>query len=255
MFYIYVRRTWGTSTDYSLMAFKKTAEEKREEYKIYSDVSAFNHNELLQLLEEVKAGDTVGIFSYDSLSNDKEEVKEITKIFVEKGATLICIQDSQKYMEGFYLFLSKEGQKYLNMYRERGEYESSHNIFGYTKESWKVYVINEAEAKVIKYIFKESVKGKAVSVITEDLKKKKFNGSKFPLGVSKIKNILRQPLYIGCYTKKNLHELRVRSVYELDEQILQEQLIKSNLYSSIIDEELWWTAYRSYRTKKNKTPS
>ena len=253
MFYIYVRPTWGTCTDYSLIALKKTAEDLREPYKIYDDVSSFNHKDLIQLLKEIKAGDYVGFWSYSSLSHDKEEMKEITATIKNKGAKIICIQDSQEYMEGFYQYVAKEGQKYLNIYRQQGDYESSHNIFGYTKKGYQKYVVNETEAKVIKYIFKEAEKGKAVSAIARDLEKKKFNGSKFPLLGSKVNNILKQPLYIGQYTKTNLHQLGVRNVYELDEETLKNELIKSNLYPQIINEELWWTVYRNYREKK--TPS
>lgn len=106
----------------------------------------------------------------------------------------------------------------------------------------------EDEAKLIQYIFKSYARGKSTYELGAEL-----FGSPTKRGhvfnADKVRRILVNPIYIGKYPAFR-GKSRKLTRYTRDQ--IEPQLIKSNLYPPIIDEDTFWTCWDRYRTVKQK---
>lgn len=223
---------------------------------------------LQYVIEKAASGDVVAVYDNSRLGRNTEENLATIKMLHSKGVRvqinskfidpnnpddelLFSIQSSiSTFQRKTQLLKSRAG---INVKKRNGDWVMRGDLFGYkitTSGKKTTAEIVESEAAVIRYIFKRYSEGASIKKITEELNS--FVEMK-PVGESfyaaSIRRIIFKPIYMGYYLVENqLH----KNLPKLTRNQVEEQLVKSNIYPPIIDEELWWSVFTSYRKVKRK---
>lgn len=272
VFYCYARVSTQSqdqiSPDTQAERLKKDAERLGMEYVVIQEVgsgeSMFGRPKFMKMLSDLKEGDVVGVWDQSRLSRSDEESFLIINRITEAKAKLMVnskfldIQDPQdraifginsvfaSYSRRLQLQKSREGIKKM---KEDGNTIFAGDTFGYllTRHGKNVSVsIIDEEAKAIRYVFEEYAKGKAMKELERELYGKVFHRP-FKFNIQNIRPMLCRPLYIGKYFDT---PGMLKHIMKYTEEEVREHLITSNLYPSIIDEDLYFEVFHRLRTSR-----
>lgn len=238
------------------------------EYKILTETgsggSLVDRPVFMKLLSDLKEGDIVGCYDQSRISRNDKESFVILDSITEKKARLqvngkfIDPNDPQdraifgmqsifaNYQKDIQTQKSREGTKkrYAN-----GDAVFAGDLFGYEQvRRGKTLQINpiEEEAKIIRFVFKKYAEGASLHELERQLAGTP-HPRPFNFIVENLRIMVQRPIYMGYYLgEPNMQ----RHIMKYSEAEVREKLIKSNYYTPIIDEELWWKCFRSYRTCK-----
>ncbi len=251
--------------DYSIESQKRTIKEyaKKNNYKIinyFEDKGISGRNAekrpaFMEMIEESKKGyfDYVIIYDSSRFARNLEQSLIYKSILKKNNVTLISItepmldDDSQLIADALFGAMNEMYSRKLSKVVKRGMTEKalkgeyiSCAPYGYFKPKNKPLVIIEKEAKIVKKIFDEFLKGKSPYAIakllnTNNIKTKKGNS----IDTRFIKKILTNPTYKGYYK------------FKTDDKII---LNKSN-HIPIIDEKTFDKAQILFNTNKKRINS
>ncbi len=251
--------------DYSIESQKRTIKEyaKKNNYKIinyFEDKGISGRNAekrpaFMEMIEESKKGyfDYVIIYDSSRFARNLEQSLIYKSILKKNNVTLISItepmldDDSQLIADALFGAMNEMYSRKLSKVVKRGMTEKalkgeyiSCAPYGYFKPKNKPLVIIEKEAKIVKKIFDEFLKGKSPYAIakllnTNNIKTKKGNS----IDTRFIKKILTNPTYKGYYQ------------FKTDDKII---LNKSN-HIPIIDEKTFDKAQILFNTNKKRINS
>lgn len=275
MFYGYVRKSVEGNTELSLDVQEEFLRKQARELgqteveivrEIGSGASLDSRPRFKELIEISKSGDIIGVYDSSRFSRNTEDALRVASLLQIKG---VRIHVAGKFIDidspidkmlwtiqaGFDSYQreiqnkkSKEG-----LYKQ---FETGYAVFngvlcGYeVTRKGKNVIVNplEDEAKLIQYIFKSYARGKSTYELGAEL-----FGSPTKRGhvfdADKVRRILVNPIYIGKYPAFR-GKSRKLTRYTRDQ--IEPQLIKSNLYPPIIDEDTFWSCWDRYRTVKQK---
>ncbi len=159
-----------------------------------------------------KEWDYVLVYKLDRFSRNKYEMAMHKKTLKDNGVKVISameyIPDSPEaiilesmlegYAEYYSAELSQKVKRGLKETRIKGNFTGGYLVYGYTVSNRKI-TINEEQAEVIRYIYKEYSKGKYVKNILEELEKQGVQNKGKPFARTTIYNILRNEKYSGIY--------------------------------------------------------
>ncbi len=94
--------------------------------------------------------------------------------------------------------LSQKVKRGMNETRLKGNFTGGHLIYGYTKEDHKL-LINEEQAEVVRYIYKQYSLGTYVKDIISTLTENHIYNHGKPFARNTIYNILKNEKYFGVY--------------------------------------------------------
>lgn len=170
------------------------------------------------------------------------KVISITESIEDDKFSIILESMLEAMAEYYSLNLAEEVKKGMSEKAKKGEYQASAPL-GYNNDKInKTLVINEAEAKIVKYIFDEFLKSTPMQQITKNLNNIGFKtkrGNKFERRT--IEYILRNTVYIGYTTwceegkrkrdyTKNAHIVKGNYPPIIDEETFKKAQIKINEY-------------------------
>lgn len=275
MFYGYVRKSVEGNTELSLDVQEEFLRKQARELgqteveivrEIGSGASLDSRPRFKELIEISKSGDIIGVYDSSRFSRNTEDALRVASLLQIKG---VRIHVAGKFIDidspidkmlwtiqaGFDSYQreiqnkkSKEG-----LYKQ---FETGYAVFngvlcGYeVTRKGKNVIVNplEDEAKLIQYIFKSYARGKSTYELGAEL-----FGSPTKRGhvfdADKVRRILVNPIYIGKYPAFR-GKSRKLTRYTRDQ--IEPQLIKSNLYPPIIDEDTFWSCWDRYRNVKQK---
>lgn len=145
--------------------------------------------------------------------------------------------------------LSKKLNNAHKQRQKKGKPLINNRIWGYNLTDTGEIVINEEEAKVIRFIFDEYVSGKGVRLIQQELIEKGIsnrNGEKFSL--TTLKRIIRNEKYKGDLVSNKTHKnFDTKKVERLPKE---QWIVHKNAFPKIIDEETWNEASKLLESKK-----
>lgn len=196
--------------------------------------------------------DKVVVWSISRLSRNNADILQIVQRFETAGKAFHSISDNLGDN-------SASGKLLMNIFGALGEYErgmlienvksglnqrardglhTGAPVLGYDREnnSQRGLVINEAEAQIVKKIFKLYASGKGYRSIANTLNKEGFTtkkGSAF--GIPAVKYILNNNLYIGQITYGRYLDWNKSRRRNKNESPIESQ----GLHEAIIDKELW----------------
>ena len=225
---------------------------------------------LTSLLDKLEEGDVIGVYDNSRLGRDTAENLNIIKTLYKKGVRVqvngkiidpnnpddelfFSIQSSiSTYQRKSQLLKSRAG---INLKKKNGDWVMRGDLFGYklTKNTRSVTAtIIEEDAEIIRYIFQSYANGKSTNKITDELNNSKYvpkKGNMFY--AASIRRIIHKPFYMGYYYSESG---MMNKLHKYTESQLKEKLIKSNIYPPIVDPDLWWRVFNSYRgVKRTKT--
>ena len=156
------------------------------------------------------------VYKLDRFSRNKYETAKNKKTLKDNGVKLLSAMENipdtpegiilESLLEGMAEYYSAElAQKVkrgMHETRIKGNYQGGGLPFGYKIEGRKI-VIDNTNANIVRYIFKQYAMGKFVRNIIEELNQKGIykNGKHF--AVNTIYGILKNERYTGKYTKDN----------------------------------------------------
>lgn len=215
------------------------------------------------LLDEAVEGDVVGVYDNSRLGRDTAENLSIIKSLSAKGVQVqingkfvdpdnpddelfFSIQSSiSTFQRKSQLMKSRAG---INLKKQSGDWVLRGDLYGYkivrSGKSVRAEVI-EDQAEAIKLMFEEYAKGHSVNRVTQILNQsiyKPNKGGKF-LPAS-VRRTLLKPIYMGYYFMDSGIQQNIRQYSKTD---IQENMVKSNIYTPIVSEDLWWKVFDSYR--------
>lgn len=216
--------------DYSINSQKRTILEyaKNKKYNIikFFEDSGISGREaekrpaFMEMIEESKKGYFKYVIIYDSsrFARNLEQSLVYKSILKKNGVTLISIteptldDDSQLIADALFGAMNEMYSRKLSKVVKRGMTEKalkgeyiSCAPFGYFKPKNKPLVIIENEAKIVKQIFNEFLKGKSTYAIAKmlnenNIKTKKGN----KIDTRFVKKVLTNPTYKGYYKFENI---------------------------------------------------
>lgn len=163
--------------------------------RIYcKSISRFARNtaECIKIVRMLKS---IGVTVYF----EKENINTAT----EESELRLTMMESQAQEES--ISLSRNVKMGIQYRMENGEYVSSLAPYGYDIVNRK-YVVNEAEAKIVRRIFSEYISGKSSKAIADDLRKEGIHKRepKMEWDVDSVRLIISNERYIGdqiCYKR------------------------------------------------------
>ena len=156
------------------------------------------------------------VYKLDRFSRNKYETTKYKKILKDNGVKLLSAMENipdtpegiilESLLEGMAEYysaeLSQKVKRGMNETRLKGNFTGGNLIYGYKIENHKV-VINEEQAKVVRYIYEQYALGVYVKDIIASLTEKHiFNRGK-PFARNTIYNILKNEKYSGIYRFNN----------------------------------------------------
>ena len=156
------------------------------------------------------------VYKLDRFSRNKYETTKYKKIRKDNGVKLLSAMENipdtpegiilESLLEGMAEYysaeLSQKVKRGMNETRLKGNFTGGNLIYGYKIENHKV-VINEEQAKVVRYIYEQYALGVYVKDIIASLTEKHiFNRGK-PFARNTIYNILKNEKYSGIYRFNN----------------------------------------------------
>lgn len=270
IFYCYARVSTQSqdqiSPDTQAERLKKDAERLGMESVVIKEVgsgeSMFGRPKFMKMLSDLKEGDVVGVWDQSRLSRSDEESFIIINRITEAKAKLMVnskfldINDPQdraifginsvfaSYSRRLQLQKSREGvkQKYAN-----GDAIFTGSMIGWKLNKYGKASIVDEEAKVIRYIFSEFIKGKSLKSLEKELYGKVLSRP-YKFNIENLRDMIMRPIYAGSY----LTEPKMsKHIGRYTESELKEKLVKSNIYPPIISEDEWWESFRRYRNVRS----
>lgn len=187
-----------------------------------------------------KEWDYVLVYKLDRFSRNKYESVMHKRTLKENGVKVLSAMENipdtpegiilESLLEGMNQYysaeLSQKIKRGMNESRNKGNFTGGKLIYGYKIENQKV-IIDEEQAEVIRYIYKEYALGTYVKDIIEELTNRHIYNKNKPFARSTIYDILKNEKYAGIYRFKG-------QVFD-------------NMYPRIISHDL----YESVRKKVN----
>lgn len=285
MYYAYARVStkYQKSIEVQLQFLRRDAEnigfKESEIIELYDKDSGAKFEErksFIYLIEIVKQGDIIGIYSDDRWGRDTEQNVKYFKIICEKGAKLRSggreisanVASDEFYFSMASAMATFQRQSILNKSkasmdnnRTKGKFLYTGDLFGYrrTKNKNKPIEIYEPEAKWLRYIFEETKKGRSPYDLANELEKIIIEGSTHTLNVWFIRRCLYKPIYMGKYTLKPWLELgwqqyqgTINSTTPITRAQLENVLVDSIYYPPIIEPDDWWYVFDHARRVTRK---
>ena len=156
------------------------------------------------------------VYKLDRFSRNKYETAKYKKVLKDNGVKLISAMENipdtpegiilESLLEGMAEYysaeLSQKVKRGMNETRLKGNFTGGNLIYGYKVENHKI-LINEEQAKVVRYIYEQYALGVYVKDIIASLTEKHiFNHGK-PFARNTIYNILKNEKYSGVYRFNN----------------------------------------------------
>lgn len=156
------------------------------------------------------------VYKLDRFSRNKYETAKYKKILKDNGVKLLSAMENipdtpegiilESLLEGMAEYysaeLSQKVKRGMNETRLKGNFTGGNLIYGYKVENHKV-VINEEQAKVVRYIYEQYALGVYVKDIIADLTEKHIFNHGNPFAINTIYNILKNEKYSGVYRFNN----------------------------------------------------
>lgn len=265
MTYIYCRISTDKQSDESLERQEEICRQwVSEPITVVHEIGSGNNQnrpELQKILRQLQPDDYVCIRDNSRLARNMLGSLTILNTITEKGAHLICdgkviepdnpqdiftfnvhsaFSDFQRSIQAQ---KAKEGQQKM---LSEGDWIFCSTLFGYDLVKHgknKIVSVIEEEAKIIRFVFEKYSSGWSVKKLLGELQGLPLQRqSNFTL--KKISRILQQPIYCGFYPDSTIDN-KVLPRYTRSE--LETHLVKSNYYTPIIEESLFWTCFDRYR--------
>lgn len=213
----------------------------------------------MNILSHLQPEDILGCYDQSRISRNSQESFIILDTIKQKKARLqvngkfIRPEDPQDmaifgiqavfsdYQRSIQLTKSREGvkQKYAN-----GDAVFTGKLFGWQLNKYGKASIIEEEAKIIRYIFSEFIKGKALKQLERELWGKVLQRP-FQFNIENLRDMIQRPIYCGRYLTE---PYMTKHISKYSEEELREKMVTSNIYPPIIQEDEWWEALRRYRS-------
>ena len=156
------------------------------------------------------------VYKLDRFSRNKYETAKYKKILKDNGVKLLSAMENipdtpegiilESLLEGMAEYYSVElAQKIkrgMNETRLKGNFTGGTILYGYKVENHKV-LINEEEAEVVRYIYKQYALGFFVKDIMEELNRRGIYRNGKPFARNTIYEILKNEKYSGIYRFNN----------------------------------------------------
>jgi DNA invertase Pin-like site-specific DNA recombinase len=257
-------------TKYSIGVQKKYLEEQAKKLELrfeffYDTISGstFNRPGWETMLSIIQPGDILGAVYNDRIGRNTEQSLTIAKELHHKGIKIqvggVEFDFDNANDELMYTMFAmigtfqrknqnKKSREGIEAKKEKGEWIFRGDLFGYNliKESHGYRVeINESEARILNYIYKEYATGRSIKNICEELNSKgELNRHNTPFYWASVRRWLVKPIYMGYYKEESAGNCIGQDRIKLDEN----KLIKSKLYPAIVEPSLWKQVNHSYRT-------
>lgn len=249
---IYARYSSDAQSEQSIEGQLRVCEEYAEKNNIlilntYIDRAMTGTNDLRPDFQKMikdsknKEWDYVIVYKLDRFSRNKYESVMHKRTLKENGVKVLSAMENipdtpegiilESLLEGMNQYYSAElAQKVkrgMHETRLKGYFQGGTLLYGYKLDGRKI-VINEEQAEVVKYIYKQYALGVFVKNIQKELTEKGILHKDKPFAINTIHNILKNEKYSGKY----MHE---------------EELV-DNMYPQIVSTEL----FNKVREKVNK---
>ena len=156
------------------------------------------------------------VYKLDRFSRNKYETAKYKKILKDNGVKLLSAMENipdtpegiilESLLEGMAEYysaeLSQKVKRGMNETRLKGNFTGGNLIFGYKVENHKI-LINEEQAKVVRYIYEQYALGVYVKDTIKDLTDKHILNHGKPFARITIYNILKNEKYSGIYRFNN----------------------------------------------------
>ena len=152
------------------------------------------------------------VYKLDRFSRNKYETAKYKKILKDNGVKLLSAMENipdtpegiilESLLEGMAEYYSAElAQKVKRGMREtrlKGNFQGGYLLYGYKVENKKI-LIDEEQAEIVRYIYKQYSLGMYVKDIIEELTSKRILNKGKPFARNTIYNILKNEKYSGIY--------------------------------------------------------
>lgn len=160
-----------------------------------------------------RAWDMVLVYKLDRFSRNKYEMAMHKKTLKDNGIKLVSAMENipdtpegiilESLLEGMAEYysaeLSQKVRRGMNESRQKGQFTGGHVVYGYSVSNKKI-LINEAEADIVRLIFKRYASGVFVKDIIAELSEKGiYNRNGKPFAINTIHHILENERYTGIY--------------------------------------------------------
>ncbi len=156
------------------------------------------------------------VYKLDRFSRNKYETAKYKKILKDNDVKLLSAMENipdtpegiilESLLEGMAEYysaeLSQKVKRGMNETRLKGNFTGGNLIYGYKVENHKI-LINEEQAKVVRYIYEQYALGVYVKDIIADLTTKHILNHGRPFARNTIYNILKNEKYFGIYRFNN----------------------------------------------------
>ena len=156
------------------------------------------------------------VYKLDRFSRNKYETAKYKKILKDNGVKLLSAMENipdtpegiilESLLEGMAEYysaeLSQKVKRGMNETRLKGNFTGGNLIYGYKVENHKI-LINEEQAKVVRYIYEQYALGVYVNDIIASLTEKHIFNHDKPFARNTIYNILKNEKYSGVYRFNN----------------------------------------------------
>ncbi|MBS7401468.1 MAG: recombinase family protein [Eubacteriales bacterium] len=156
------------------------------------------------------------VYKIDRFSRNKYETAKYKKILKDNGVKLLSamknIPDTpegiilESLLEGMAEYysaeLSQKVKRGMNETRLKGNFTGGHLLYGYKVENHKI-IIDEEQAEVVRYIYKQYALGVYVKDIIQHLTQNHIYNRDKPFAQNTIYNILKNEKYFGIFRHNN----------------------------------------------------
>lgn len=172
------------------------------------------------------------VYKIDRFSRNKYETAKYKKILKDNGVKLLSAMENipdtpegiilESLLEGMAEYysaeLSQKVKRGMNETRLKGNFTGGHLLYGYKVENHKI-VVDEEQAKVIRYIYEQYMLGTYVKDIIDHLTQNRIFNKNKPFARNTVYKILKNEKYFG--------------IYRHNEQVF------NNIYPAIVSAEIY----------------
>ena len=213
----------------NFMRMMKDAQDGKFDLIITREVSRFARN-TVDTLQETRKLKRMGVevyFTEDNIWTFKDDDGELKLTIMATLAQNESKKTSQRVKAG------------LRIAFQNGIYMGSGNILGYYKIDKNNMVVNENQAEIVRYIFREYIKGVGTTTIARDLERKGYRTSSGlnRWSASYITHVLRNKFYTGTivYNKQYIPDYLEQKAKKNRGEI--EQIVVEGTHEPIISKE------------------
>ena len=156
------------------------------------------------------------VYKIDRFSRNKYEIAKNKKILKDNGVKLVSAMENipdtpegiilESLLEGMAEYysaeLSQKVKRGMNETRLKGNFTGGKLIYGYKVKDHKI-IVNEKEAKVVRYIFQQYILGSFAKDIVDSLTDKGILNKTKPFTTSMIYKMLQNEKYFGIFRHGN----------------------------------------------------